>query len=44
LYAPPELCAAAPRLLLHAAVLAFIRPALDDAPPAELRFSSPVPF
>jgi tRNA pseudouridine32 synthase/23S rRNA pseudouridine746 synthase len=40
LYAPPEVQALAPRLLLHASVLQFSHPASGAA----LRFESPAPF
>lgn len=40
LYAPPEVCALAPRLLLHASGLGFEQPANGT----ELRFDDPAPF
>jgi len=40
LYAPPEVQAVAPRLLLHASALAFTHPASGEG----LRFTSDVPF
>lgn len=40
LYAPPEVVALSPRLLLHASALAFRHPVTGEA----MRFESPVPF
>ena len=40
LYAPPEVASRRPRLLLHAAGLAFMHPATHEA----MELSSPVPF
>ena len=40
LYAPPAVCLASPRLLLHATRLAFVHPALGQP----VSFHSPPPF